>query len=340
MFKEELMEKINLKYRYFLGTHIMFYEIDLLSEYVDSIINALEDIENKENITVEFCINLSQYFENYLSTNSRELVEKFHTTTEKLEDLNAIVNIKYYTENDTPYTMTDYRREINDTNCNHYDYIIWGETDCLLPKSTFKHLDEIKDITKSYGIHKYITTFAVRKMWDDSWRVLEHSEFENEKYYEKSEALAFTEKHSIRTVWNQIELDEFNSKFEDDPNYLILDQPKFDGSLLCISSDLIKAGCNIPRGVIGLSGEDTSFMVSCMKIMDKQYRQIIVKNILKIHNREHPEKRKYCTLKDGHVSTQDNKGDRYKKIRELSKHNLNVYQNSSQERFLTWQDFN
>lgn len=333
------MMKYTLKYKYFFGTHIMFYEIDLVPEYVNSIINALDDIENKENITVELCLNLSQYFEKYLNTNSQELVEKFHKAVEKLEALDLYVKLEYYTD-DEPYTMTDYRREINDKCCNDYDYIIWGETDCLLPKSTFKHLDEIKDITKSYGIHKYITTFAVRKMWDDSWRVLEHTEFKDKKYYEKSESLAFTERHSIRTVWTQNELDEFNSKYETDPEYLITDQPKFDGSLLCISSDLIKAGCNIPRGVIGLSGEDTAFMVSCMKIMGKQYRQIIVNNILKIHNREHPNKRKYCTLKDGHISTQDNKGDRYKKIRDLSKHNLSVYQNFSQERFLTWEDFN
>lgn len=317
----------------------MFYEIDMLPEYIDSIINALSIIKNKENVLVDLLFNTSEYFERYLNVNEDELFNKYEIQLDKLKNNNIRYNIQYH-NSDYPYTMTDYRRWLNDFYCDKVDYVIWGETDCLLPKSTFKHLDEIKDITKSYGIHKYITTFAVRKMWDDSWRVLEHSEFEDKKYYEKSEALAFTEKHSIRTVWNQKELDEFNSKFEHDPNYLIFDQPKFDGSLLCISSDLIKAGCNIPRGVIGLSGEDTSFMVSCMKILGGQYRQIIVKNILKIHNREHPDKRKYCTLKDGHVSTQDNKGERYKKIRELSKHNLTVYQNFSQERFLTWEDFN
>ena len=33
-------------------------------------------------------------------------------------------------------------------------------------------------------IHRYITTFALRKMWDDSWKVLEHPEFTDKPYYD------------------------------------------------------------------------------------------------------------------------------------------------------------
>ena len=41
----------------------MFYEIDMVEEYLNSVYLALEDVENKENVKVEMMWNLSQYFE-------------------------------------------------------------------------------------------------------------------------------------------------------------------------------------------------------------------------------------------------------------------------------------
>ena len=42
----------------------------------------------------------------------------------------------YYDDDETPYTMSDYRRDLNYKSVNSlkYDYTIWGESDCLLPK--------------------------------------------------------------------------------------------------------------------------------------------------------------------------------------------------------------
>jgi len=42
--------KINNKY--IIGTHIMFYEIEMVQEQTKSIINALSLVDNKENVTV------------------------------------------------------------------------------------------------------------------------------------------------------------------------------------------------------------------------------------------------------------------------------------------------
>ena len=53
--------KINNKY--LIGTHIMFYEIDMAEEHIQSINNALDLVENKENIHVDLFFNISEYFE-------------------------------------------------------------------------------------------------------------------------------------------------------------------------------------------------------------------------------------------------------------------------------------
>ena len=51
--------------------------------------------------------------------------------------------------------------------------MIWGESDCLIPRE-FQCLETVKSYGVQNNIHKFITTFITRKMWDDSWKVLEH----------------------------------------------------------------------------------------------------------------------------------------------------------------------
>ena len=49
--------KINNKY--IIGTHIMFYEITMVKEQTQSIINAIETVDNRENITIDYFFNIS-----------------------------------------------------------------------------------------------------------------------------------------------------------------------------------------------------------------------------------------------------------------------------------------
>ena len=65
--------------------------------------------------------------------------------------------------------MVDFRRNLNYRNCTKYDYVIWGESDCLLPRETFNALEMIKSYANENNIHRYVTTFATRKMWDATW---------------------------------------------------------------------------------------------------------------------------------------------------------------------------
>ena len=53
---------IELKNKY-IGTHVMFYEIDIINEHVQSINNEVETVSNKQNVTVDLFFNISEYFE-------------------------------------------------------------------------------------------------------------------------------------------------------------------------------------------------------------------------------------------------------------------------------------
>ena len=58
---------MKLNNKYIIGTHVVFYEIEILREFLESIKQALESVENKENVTVELLFNLSQLFEELMN---------------------------------------------------------------------------------------------------------------------------------------------------------------------------------------------------------------------------------------------------------------------------------
>ena len=54
---------IEIKNKYIVGTHIMFYEIEMVSEHTQSLVNAINTVKNKDNITVDLFYNISEFFE-------------------------------------------------------------------------------------------------------------------------------------------------------------------------------------------------------------------------------------------------------------------------------------
>ena len=49
-----------MKNRYVIGTHVMWFEIEMFKDFVDGMINLLEPVEDREKVTVDLCFNLSQ----------------------------------------------------------------------------------------------------------------------------------------------------------------------------------------------------------------------------------------------------------------------------------------
>ena len=48
---------MKLNKKYVIGTHVMFYEIDMVGEFIESVLSALEPVENKDKVTFDFCFN-------------------------------------------------------------------------------------------------------------------------------------------------------------------------------------------------------------------------------------------------------------------------------------------
>ena len=49
------MTKLDKKY--VIGTHVMWFEIEMFQGYCDALINTLETVENPNNITIDICFN-------------------------------------------------------------------------------------------------------------------------------------------------------------------------------------------------------------------------------------------------------------------------------------------
>ncbi len=297
--------KLNNKFA--IGCLVQFYEIDIIRDYLVSVKKSLDNVENKDHVIIDICFNLNQGLEK-VDTNKisvGELRDKFRVILKEVFDYDHHFNdSQNYTihlvEHDTNggdrieeiYTIADYRREFNEKYCEQVDVLMWGESDALIPSQTWEVLDNLHLASQNNGVHKYVSFFATCKMWDDTWKILEHPDFTDKPFIEMD-----TENWwSLRYNMNQDEMDEINDRTEE----LDIQQTtrlKFNGCGLVISSDVIKSGANIPKSVFFVH-EDTAFMNNCLIHFRNQLPQYIIKNILLVHNRKLENKRMYVQGQD------------------------------------------
>ena len=171
---------IKLKNKYVIGTHVMFFEIEMYKDFIDGMVNLLETVENKDNVTIDLCFNVSEQIEKIDrdKISHKELFDKFDEGVNKIKDLGYIVNTRIVGK-DEFYFHTDYRRDLNYNYCKKVDYVMWGETDSFFPKEAFQVIETLSEYTKEQNLHRYLLSFSDRKMWDSSWDPLVHVDYEH-----------------------------------------------------------------------------------------------------------------------------------------------------------------
>ena len=119
---------MRLNNKYVIGTNVMWFEIEMYEDFISGLANLLDnDIENKENITIDLCLNLSQHLEK-MDTNEiteNEIISKFQNGVSKVEKLGYDVKVRQV-EKDEFYFHADYRRDLNYNYCKKVDYVMWG----------------------------------------------------------------------------------------------------------------------------------------------------------------------------------------------------------------------
>jgi len=315
------MTKLNNKFA--IGCLVQWYEIEIVEEYIESLRKSLDSIENKENIIVDFKLVINQDLEKI--DESQMTMDEIITRFEKM--------IKGFELDVTEelVTIADYRRWFNDYYCEKVDVLMWGETDSLLPKQTFQILDNLHTQAKE-TTPKYVSFFGICKMWDDSWKILEHPDFTDKPFIEND----YDNWWSLKYTMSADEMYKINEKVEE-LDVRTLNQFKFNGCGLVISSDVIKAGVNIPRSVFFVH-EDTAFQHMMIRLFGNSIPQYVIKNVLLVHNRNHPKKRMYIEgeRKDGTMNEKRRSNDWYIKANKMCEHN--AYNLFNQEKTYTWKD--
>jgi hypothetical protein len=343
---------MKLKYKYAIGTLVQFYELEMLDEHLRSCEAMMRGIENPENVTFEFKfayqprlleksdIPYNESEDESLYRGAGILFDKFYDKIKAFFDkiqtskVNAngptsiyghsFERVEYMQRADDIYELHNiarFRRDLNTTYAPTHDFVCWGETDSLWPSQTL-HLiealhEQVKDTTP-----KYIANFAGRLNWDKSWDVIVHPKFQGIEYIDTPKWTLENEA-SEKAYMSFGRMEEINSECGNNIQIQPLKQPKADGSCLVISSDLILSGANIPLGMIHC-GEDESFLRIAKRLMGDEFIQYNFKNILRVHNRRHPNKRvgvKGESNPRGFCNTTD-KGAFWNLLEHDSKHNL------------------
>ena len=324
---------VNLNKTYVIGTHIMWFEIEMYADFIDGMVNLLETVENKENVTIDLCFNMLQHFEevDYDKIKKHELVIKFKKGVATLESMGFIVN-QEIKDGDEFYFHADYRRDLNYNYCKKVDYVMWGETDSFFPREAFQAIETLAKYTDEQNIHRYLLSFADRKMWDASWDPLVHVDYRDLEFIDDDEG--HLNPNQAKSPLSIEKMNDINSKAEDfDFSYIT--HPKISGACLVLSSDLIKSGVNIPPCL--LYNDDEGLSIMSYKLMAQNYIQFVCQNLLHIHARRHPQKRVYVKGEDNPYSFINQKNNNFQQFLKLSKENINVL-SSGQGKFKEYDD--
>ncbi len=325
------MDKLNNKY--VIGTHVMWFEIEMYADFIDGMVNLLETVDNKENVTIDLCFNMLQHFEQIdtKQIKKHELLIKFKKGVATLESMGFIVN-QEIKDGDEFYFHTDYRRDLNYNYCKKVDYVMWGETDSFFPREAFQVIETLSKYTDEQNIHRYLMSFSDRKMWDSSWDPLVHVDYRDVEFIDDDKGhLNPNQAKSPMTVEKMNMINERAGEFD----FSYIPHPKISGACLVLSSDLIKSGVNIPSCL--LYNDDEGLSILSHRLMGQNFIQFICQNVLHVHARRHPQKRLYVKDENNPHSFLNEKNNKFKKFLELSRYNIGVL-SSGQGKFKEYND--
>ena len=304
--------------KYVIGTHVMWFEIEMYADFIDGMVNLLETVENKENVMIDLCFNMLQHFEKVDEDKIKkhELIIKFKKGVATLESMGYIVN-QEIKDGDEFYFHADYRRDLNYNYCKKVDYVMWGETDSFFPREAFQVIESLSRYTDEQNIHRYLLSFSDRKMWDASWDPLVHVDYRNIEFIDDDKG--HLNPNQAKSPMSVGKMNEINAKAKDF-DFSYIQQPKISGACLVLSSDLIKFGVNVPSCL--LYNDDEGLSIMCQKLLGQNFMQFVCQNILHIHARRHPQKRLYVKHENNPHSFIGEKNNNFQEFLKLSKENI------------------
>ena len=311
-----------MKTKFAIGCLVQWYEAEIIGEYIETLKEAINVYDGQ--VIVDFTIVVNEDLEKCISVKKKkECIKKIELLLKDFDQYRIEHNL---------HTIADYRRKFNEEYCDEVDVLMWGESDALIPQQTFNVLDSLHKQSIKINNPKYLAFFSTCKMWDDTWKPLEHPDFTVKPFIEND----YNNWWSLKYTMTKDEMNKINSKTEE-LEVITLPQHKFNGCGLVISSEVIRAGVNIPRSVFFVH-EDSAFMWMTNKVLGN-IPQYVIKNILLVHNRNHPDKRMYIEgeRKDGTMNEKRRSNEWYVKANKMCEQNYMNLFNPNYKSF-SWKD--
>ena len=307
-----------MKNKYVIGTHVMWFEIEMFEDFINGMINLLEPVKTKDNITIDLCFNLSEKVESIdtKQIDKNQLLAKFNNNVNRLKKVHPNVVWKVH-DNDEFYFHADYRRDLNYNYCKKVDYVMWGETDSFFPKEAFQVIETLSEYTNQQNIHRYLLSFADRKMWDASWDPLVHVDYRDIQFIDDEKG--HLNPNQAKSPMSIDKMNQINAK-ADDFDFSYIQYPKISGACLVLSSDLIKSGINIPSCL--LYNDDEGLSIMAERLLGQNFMQFVCQNVLHVHARRHPNKRMYVKGENNPHSFINQKNSNFQKLLNFSKQNI------------------
>jgi hypothetical protein len=251
--------------------HVMWYEHLMINETLDSLQSAISNSQMPVDVIV--CLNSQTYIEKPdPGYDPITMFDEFKNHP-VLKDA-TIIN---KTNDDEFYNIGDWARDIYGSEYD-YKYIVWGESDCLIPEDYFFLLQHIKIK------EPHVLSLANRKMWDSTWDELEHEwirQFPRNGPPERPEQAP--KPFNCADYISIDELNEFNRKYE--PYVMTVSSQKIDGCMTALSKGL---PLDFIHPELQIGGHDYYFELFMKKNNIPQY---YIPTRLKGHNQVHPDKR-------------------------------------------------
>ena len=193
-------------------------------------------------------------------------------------------------------------------------------------------IEALSNYADSQNIHRYLLSFADRKMWDASWDPLVHVDYRDVEFIDDDNG--HLNPNQAKSPMSVGKMNEINAR-ADEFDFSYIKHPKISGACLVLSSDLIKSGVNIPSCL--LYNDDEGLSILSHKLMGQNFIQFVCQNILHVHARRHPQKRLYVKNENNPHSFLNEKNNTFKKFLELSRYNIGVL-TSGQGKFKEYND--
>lgn len=165
--------------------HVMPNEIEMFEQFISQYREALAYLDENDNVTIKASLNLNPLLTDWENSELKQdyFIDIFNKLFNNVPNINEIILDK------SLMGTTQQKRESIKLN---YDQFIFVDTDIAFHETLLKY-----QLEGSYQLNgKYILIPQLVKLWDNTWDVLVHDDYKNEKY-------GYYNQHDPQLTYNQ-----------------------------------------------------------------------------------------------------------------------------------------